>query len=96
MSVSVSVSVEGLAALQSLADVLPGVPMARRNEMMVDTNRLLFAGHSMGGHGCLEYLTHHSDVAVGAACAAGWISMGLYTFDKLRTGDGLSDSSLQV
>jgi hypothetical protein len=85
----------GLAALEALATQLPGVPAARRPRTLVDADRLLYAGHSMGGHGCLEYVTHHGDRALGAAPAAGWISMGLYTFDKLRTGDGLIDPVLE-
>lgn len=85
----------GLAALEALATQLPGVPVARRARTLVDADRLLYAGHSMGGHGCLEYATHHGDRALGAAPAAGWISMNLYTFDKLRTGDGLIDPVLE-
>jgi hypothetical protein len=42
-----------------------------------------------------EYLTHHGDRALAAVPAAGWISMELYTFDRLRTGDGWIDPTLR-
>ena len=83
----------GMKALEFLVDNLPGVPSQAGNR--ADPNRLLFSGHSMGGHGCLEYLTHHGDRALGAVPAAGWISMELYTFDRLRTGDGWIDPTLR-
>lgn len=83
----------GMKALEYLVDNLPGVPSQAGNR--ADPNRLLYSGHSMGGHGCLEYLTHHGDRALGAVPAAGWISMELYTFDRLRTGDGWIDPTLR-
>jgi S-formylglutathione hydrolase FrmB len=39
----------------------------------VDAGRVLFAGHSMGGHGAWVISTHFPDLALGVASAAGWI-----------------------
>ncbi|CAE8711893.1 unnamed protein product [Polarella glacialis] len=85
----------GFMALRHLSDRLPGVPTALLHERGVDALRLVLSGHSMGGHGCLEYLTHHGDTVLAAAPAAGWISFGLYAFDRFRTGDGLVDPMLR-
>eukprot|EP00931_Biecheleriopsis_adriatica_P048949 TRINITY_DN28299_c0_g1_i1.p1 TRINITY_DN28299_c0_g1~~TRINITY_DN28299_c0_g1_i1.p1 ORF type:complete len:947 (-),score=155.49 TRINITY_DN28299_c0_g1_i1:5-2812(-) len=86
---------DGFMALRHLSDELPGVPDGQRQEMRANPQRLLLSGHSMGGHGCLEYLTHHGDPVLAAAPASGWISFKLYAFDRFRTGDGLIDPILR-
>jgi hypothetical protein len=43
-----------------------------------DTRRVLFAGHSMGGHGALEAATMHAGTALCVAPAAGWLSKEHY------------------
>jgi dienelactone hydrolase len=75
-----------LAALQNFADALPGVPAAQRAQYMVNPQRLLFGGHSMGGHGCWLLSTHFADWALGAAPAAGWIDYELYQPYFTRVG----------
>jgi len=85
----------GLRALQHLVAALPGVPADSTSALRADADRLLYSGHSMGGHGCLEFLTHHGDRALAAAPAAGWISFRLYVFDDLRTGDNMVDPTLR-
>jgi len=86
---------DGLRALEHLVRALPGVPRNLTGAMGADSDRLLYSGHSMGGHGCLEFLTHHGDRALAAAPAAGWISFPLYAFDNLRTGDNMVDPTLR-
>ena len=44
-------------------DILPGV----------DTSRVLYTGHSMGGHGAWTLASHDTDRAIGIVVAAGWI-----------------------
>ena len=59
----------GMKALEYLVANLPSVPLQDVDSVRADPNRLLYSGHSMGGHGCLEYLTHHGDRALGAVPA---------------------------
>ncbi len=65
----------GWSALASFVALLPGVPVDVSSDYAADPSRVLFAGHSMGGHGCLVFSTAYTDRATGIACAAGWITM---------------------
>ena len=67
------------AALEYLQDKQPGVPKALRSAYAVDSTRLLYTGHSMGGHGSLLMATRMPDLAVAAAPVSGWIKSELYT-----------------
>eukprot|EP00058_Branchiostoma_floridae_P028050 XP_002613541.1 hypothetical protein BRAFLDRAFT_119810 [Branchiostoma floridae] len=44
----------------------------------VDTQRVIFAGHSMGGHGAWHLATHHPDRALAVVSLAGWIKKEEY------------------
>jgi predicted peptidase len=37
-----------------------------------DSSRVVFAGHSMGGHGGWHVATHFPDLALAVTTAAGW------------------------
>lgn len=66
--------INGINALQYFSAHIP----RRYRAMKADATRLLFSGHSMGGHGCLLYTTLMSDYAIGFACASGWLRRELY------------------
>jgi len=65
-----------LAALEALGDAIPVAlrPLLPR----VDTSRVVFAGHSMGGHGAWHIASHVPDRALAVASAAGWIKKEHY------------------
>ncbi|KAJ3335015.1 hypothetical protein HDU93_006801 [Gonapodya sp. JEL0774] len=70
-------------ALKTLVDGGWGVPEVLKGKVGVDTKRLVYAGHSMGGHGSLLLLTHHPDLALGALPASGWLRHADYLPDFL-------------
>eukprot|EP00741_Cyanophora_paradoxa_P018333 tig00000204_g17702.t1 len=86
---------DALRALAALAGRAPGAPRGRAAEFRPDPSRVLFAGHSMGGHGCWELATHYPDLALGAAPAAAWIKMSNYIPPVLRAGDAYVDPQLR-
>jgi hypothetical protein len=65
----------GLAALDALSKWTSN---SWSGYAAADTNKVLFAGHSMGGHGAWVIATHYPDLAVGVASAAGWIRKEYY------------------
>jgi predicted peptidase len=60
------------ASFEYLDTELPGVPTELVSQYGVDSNRIIYAGHSMGGHGCWLMSTHYPDRALAVAPAAGW------------------------
>jgi hypothetical protein len=56
--------VDGLVALASFVANLPGVPPALRSVYAANPRSIFFAGHSMGGHGCLVFSTAYADRSV--------------------------------
>ena len=64
-----------LKALESLPSIVtknvPSLPG-------LDVERVLFAGHSMGGHGSWVQFIHNPDRAIGAVSIAGWIRKEAY------------------
>lgn len=81
--------------LQFFAEYLPGVPMDARHQYRANSSYLLFAGHSMGGHGCLTISTHYADLALASAPAAGWVKSELYTPYFTSVGYEYVDASLR-
>ncbi len=71
-------------ALNYLVVNLPGVPENELDYYNVDPQRVMWTGHSMGGAGCWFLSTHFPDVALGAACVAGFISIEKYVPFYLR------------
>jgi dienelactone hydrolase len=59
-----------MTALETLPTLVrrthPGLPA-------VDASRVLYTGHSMGGHGAWTLITHGTDRAIGGVVIAGWI-----------------------
>jgi hypothetical protein len=53
--------------------------LKKRYGSAVDDKRILFAGHSMGGHGCWHLSGLYADTALAAAPAAGWIRYQMYS-----------------
>ena len=43
-----------------------------------DANHVIFAGHSMGGHGAWHLATHYPDRALAVISLAGWIKKEEY------------------
>ncbi|KAL0481314.1 hypothetical protein AKO1_012754 [Acrasis kona] len=64
-------------------------------DQLINKERILFTGHSMGGHGCFVTTTHLSDYAVAGACAAGWIRFENYLPFYTRTSYSFADNQLR-
>ncbi|EFA77664.1 hypothetical protein PPL_12272 [Heterostelium album PN500] len=82
-------------ALQYLATNLPGIPSNIKSEYPIDATKVLFVGHSMGGHGCWSLLSHFGDLAMGGACAAGFVKLQFYVFMNTKPGYSYVDPILQ-
>ncbi|CAD7696681.1 unnamed protein product [Ostreobium quekettii] len=82
--------------LDYFADILPGVAPDKADSYAVDVSRILFTGHSMGGHGCLIFSTHFPDLALGAVCAAGWIRYDQYVDEFPGVQSSFEDPSLNA
>jgi predicted peptidase len=73
----------GLQALKALETLQPGVPEALKQSYRVNSKRRIYAGHSMGGHGCMIYSTLQPEFVLGSVCASGWIRRDLYIASSL-------------
>ncbi|XP_061173973.1 uncharacterized protein LOC133183060 [Saccostrea echinata] len=64
-----------LSALFSLGDLIK-----RHNwiSQKIDPNRVIYAGHSMGGHGAWHLASHYPDRSLGLVTLAGWIKKEEY------------------
>eukprot|EP01133_Synstelium_polycarpum_P008939 gene8939-10482_t len=82
-------------ALNYLSKNLPGLPTNLVPSFPIDASKVLFVGHSMGGHGCWSLLSHFGDLAVGGACAAGFVKLQFYVFMNTRPGFSYVDPVLQ-
>lgn len=61
-----------------------------------DMFRILFTGHSMGGHGAWSLASRWPDAALAAAPAAGWVKFQHYVPYFTRTGDSHADPMLRA
>ena len=68
----------GMFALGHLVAEIPGVPKDLKSRYQPDSTRRLYAGHSMGGHGCLVFSITQPDCALASVCASGWIRRDYY------------------
>ena len=74
---------------------VPGVPPSLdAGEWLSDPGRVLYSGHSMGGHGCLIMSTHFPEGELASACTAGWIKSEMYPPQFLAPGFSLGDAHL--
>ncbi|KAI9138058.1 hypothetical protein BKA69DRAFT_1127679 [Paraphysoderma sedebokerense] len=87
--------VNGLSSLKALARDLPGAPRNEKSKWKVDPTSLLFAGHSMGGHGCWVFSTHFPDLALGSLPAMAWTKQEHYLPQYLRSDYGHIDHFLR-
>ncbi|EGG22604.1 hypothetical protein DFA_04734 [Cavenderia fasciculata] len=78
-----------------LVSNLPGVPTQDKESYAIDPSKIFFVGHSMGGHGCWTLLSHFGDMALGGACAAGFVKLQFYVFMNTRPGFSYVDPVLQ-
>jgi hypothetical protein len=74
-------------ALKYAATHLPGVAATNHSRHRMNSKKLLYSGHSMGGHGCLIHATLKPDYALGFACASGWIRRNLYIWPTYYASD---------
>eukprot|EP01125_Pyxidicula_operculata_P009720 TRINITY_DN318_c2_g1_i1.p1 TRINITY_DN318_c2_g1~~TRINITY_DN318_c2_g1_i1.p1 ORF type:complete len:777 (+),score=119.56 TRINITY_DN318_c2_g1_i1:180-2510(+) len=74
---------------------LPGVPEELKRYFTPDPYRIIYAGHSMGGHGCWLISSHYPDRALAIAPASGWINMEFYQPYFLRIGKSLSNPKVE-
>jgi len=65
------------------------------NKRKHDPYRILFTGHSMGGHGAWSLSLRYPDRAIASAPAAGWIKFQHYVSYFLRPGDSYIDPILK-
>jgi pimeloyl-ACP methyl ester carboxylesterase len=65
---------------------LYGVPDTLKDQMIPDTNKLFYIGHSNGGHGAWWLATHRPDTALGAMPAAGYIKTQMYVPQYMHIG----------
>jgi hypothetical protein len=86
--------VNALKARDYLAQALPGVPADLQSTYRVDSTKIIYAGHSMGGHGCWVQSTHYPDRALAVVPAAGWIKMQMYIPSFLNLGGALASPYL--
>ena len=85
----------GLHSLHAFAQNLYGVPLLLKSKYSANVNRVLFTGHSMGGHGCMIMATHYIDTSIGAACASGWTRYDTYTSEIASVGNSYADAVLR-
>ncbi|KAH9509120.1 hypothetical protein Btru_049103 [Bulinus truncatus] len=80
-----------MTALQALRDLTQNSSWF---EMSSDPSKVLFAGHSMGGHGAWHLATHFPDMAVGLISLAGWIKKEEYGDSNLLFRHDISTSHI--
>lgn len=80
-------------AFQALHYIAQQVGTAFAN-YAIHVHRIMYAGHSMGGHGCYHISTHFTDLALGAVCAAGWTRYEEYIPYYTRIGNSYVDPSV--
>ncbi|CAL1546091.1 unnamed protein product [Lymnaea stagnalis] len=72
---------EGPGALTAMTSLQALHEMTKQSswfEMQADPNKVLFAGHSMGGHGAWHLASHFPDRAIGLISLAGWMKKEEY------------------
>ncbi|XP_078593733.1 uncharacterized protein LOC144871759 [Branchiostoma floridae x Branchiostoma japonicum] len=86
-----------MTALQRLQELVEPVSWIQNK---VDTQRVIFAGHSMGGHGAWHLATHHPDRALAVVSLAGWIKKEEYgdsnVFFRHDTSTSTADPSVKA
>lgn len=80
------------SALNALQSV---ISEEQRVTMFPDTDRLVFTGHSMGGHGCYIASTMNPDYALASMCVAGWTTFHQYIPYYTRNDISFIDSILK-
>jgi hypothetical protein len=83
----------GYKALESILLVLTE---DQKGNQRPDFERILFTGHSMGGHGCYITSTRNSDYAVAVMCAAGWTTFHQYIAYYTRSDYSFIDGELRA
>eukprot|EP00027_Filamoeba_sp_ATCC50430_P017008 CAMPEP_0168576048 /NCGR_PEP_ID=MMETSP0413-20121227/20026_1 /TAXON_ID=136452 /ORGANISM="Filamoeba nolandi, Strain NC-AS-23-1" /LENGTH=644 /DNA_ID=CAMNT_0008609671 /DNA_START=1 /DNA_END=1933 /DNA_ORIENTATION=- len=81
---------DALRALEYFSQNLPGVEDSLKSSYGADATKLLYAGHSMGGHGCWTMSTHFPDRALSISPASGWIDFEMYSPFWSRVGLSLT------
>ena len=84
-----------LRAMEYFRTHLPGVAAVDAARLRPDPSRILFSGHSMGGHGCMVFSSNYAEQTIGAACAAGWIRFDHYITQFQGVGTSYMDPTLQ-
>ncbi|EAL65482.1 hypothetical protein DDB_G0283989 [Dictyostelium discoideum AX4] len=84
-----------MSSIDYLVNNLPGVPNQLKSQYQVNGEKILFVGHSCGGHGCVSLLSRFGDMAIGGMCAAGFVKLQFYVFYNTRPGFSYIDPSLQ-
>jgi hypothetical protein len=75
---------------------LPNVLSEKQNQTQrPDMERILFSGHSMGGHGCYVTSTRSPDYSLGSLCAAGWTTFQQYIAYYTRSDISFMDATLK-
>ncbi|KAK3790655.1 hypothetical protein RRG08_048780 [Elysia crispata] len=78
-----------ITALESLQEISRDSVMFK---LQADSSKVVFAGHSMGGHGAWHLATHFPDRALGLVSLAGWIKKEEYGDSNLFFRHDISNS----
>ncbi|RUS76488.1 hypothetical protein EGW08_015742 [Elysia chlorotica] len=78
-----------MTALERLQEITRHSAVFR---LQADSSKVLFAGHSMGGHGAWHLATHYPDRAIGLVSLAGWIKKEEYGDSNLFHRHDISNS----
>ena len=88
-------SVQAAFGNRTVFSRVPGLPSELKTfAWQADPLRILYSGHSMGGHGCLIMSTHFPEGELASACTAGWIKSEMYPPQYLMPGFSLGDAHL--
>ena len=83
-----------LAALDALAAVAQSHGLSRLpSAAKVDARRVLFSGHSMGGHGAWDAAVHTTSRALGVAAVSGWLRKETYGDSNFLFAQSVNDIS---
>ena len=74
---------------------LPGVPEDLRSKIKPSHDRLIFVGHSSGGHGAWWNVGHFPDRVIAVIPASAFMKIQLYVPYYLHLGFGYSDPMLR-
>ena len=84
LALSERLQASNAASVLNAATAAASAPSAAASQHPgADVGRMLFAGHSMGGHGAWELASHMPDRALGVVSVAGWLRKEYVTLRRV-------------